>query len=150
MGDLHRTVDSGRGVGPSRRCMFQTYTTVSVPDNAHPPLTTVAPGELRAWLLLLAREDASYGWELKNRMLGFGVDADQAAIYRALHALEADGLVTAGWGRTVNGPARRIYTITASGRRELDQRAAELAQRRRTLTRFLRLHRSLRARTASE
>ena len=103
----------------------------------------VSAGELRAWVLLLTADSAAYGWELTSRMREHGVKPDQAAIYRTLYALEAEGFVRAEWGPAASGPARRNYTITASGRRELDQRADQMAERRRTLTRFLRLYRSV-------
>lgn len=45
--------------------------------------------------------------------------ADQAQLYRTLRTLEEDGLVTQKQLKPDRGPARKTYTRTAKGRREL-------------------------------
>ena len=42
-------------------------------------------------------------------------------VYRALRALEDDGLVVSEWRRDLPGPAKRTYTLTDDGRALLDE-----------------------------
>ena len=93
---------------------------------------------LRPCLLLLLREQPAHGYELLERLrpLGFAGD-DPGGVYRALRALERDGLVASGWEPSQAGPARRIYTLTRAGMEELHRRAKALARSRRALDNFV-------------
>ena len=93
---------------------------------------------LRPCLLLLLREQPAHGYELLERLrpLGFAGD-DPGGVYRALRALEADGLVGSAWQRSTSGPDRRMYALTRSGMEELHRHAKELARARDTLGVFL-------------
>lgn len=42
-----------------------------------------------------------------------------AALYKALHRLERDDLVTSQWGVSENNRRARYYTLTAAGRKRL-------------------------------
>ena len=46
---------------------------------------------------------------------------DMTGLYRLLKDMEAHGLVTASWDLSGSGPARRLYTLTRSGRACLDR-----------------------------
>jgi poly-beta-hydroxybutyrate-responsive repressor len=93
---------------------------------------------LRPCLLLLLREQPTHGYELLERLrpLGFAGD-DPGGLYRALRALEADGLVQSRWQPSTAGPDRRIYELTRPGMEELHRRAKELVHARETLGVFL-------------
>ena len=93
---------------------------------------------LRPCLLLLLREQPAHGYELleRLRLLGFTRD-DPGGLYRALRALERDGLVNSGWEASAAGPDRRIYELTRAGMEELHRRAKELSATRDTLDVFL-------------
>jgi poly-beta-hydroxybutyrate-responsive repressor len=93
---------------------------------------------LRPCLLLLLREQPAHGYDLLERLrpLGFVRD-DPGGVYRALRALEEDGLVRSAWEPSSAGPDRRIYELTRAGTEELHARAKELAQSRETLDVFL-------------
>jgi PadR family transcriptional regulator, regulatory protein PadR len=93
---------------------------------------------LRPCLLLLLREQPAHGYELLERLrpLGFARD-DPGGLYRALRALEQDGLVRSGWEHSAAGPDRRIYELTRTGMEELHRRAKTLAQAKETLDVFL-------------
>ena len=45
---------------------------------------------------------------------------EPGALYRTLRKLEDAGCVASSWGKSVSGPRRRLYQLTATGRRELD------------------------------
>ena len=93
---------------------------------------------LRPCLLLLLREQPAHGYELLERLgtFGFGRD-DPGGLYRALRALERDGLVRSAWQPSAAGPDRRIYELTRRGMEELHASAKALLGTRETLGVFL-------------
>ena len=93
---------------------------------------------LRPCLLLLLREQPAHGYDLLERLrpLGF-VAPDPGGLYRALRALEDEGLVRSAWEASESGPDRRIYQLTRAGVEHLHQRAKGLAETRAALDTFL-------------
>ncbi|MHB2023164.1 MAG: PadR family transcriptional regulator [Mycobacteriales bacterium] len=76
---------------------------------------------LRPHLLLALAERPSHGYELLAELSRTGMDrVDPGGMYRALRAMEAEALVASSWEPSTEGPARRVYTITAAGRQWLD------------------------------
>ena len=61
--------------------------------------------------------------ELKARS-GGELDLPEGTVYPALHRMERRGLLRSSW-TTVEGRRRRMYRLTASGRRELEARTKE-------------------------
>ncbi len=64
----------------------------------------------------------SHGYELIQSIQRFGFVEGQAPpgmIYRHLHQLEGDGLVSSEWNTEAAGPARRMYYLTEEGREML-------------------------------
>jgi PadR family transcriptional regulator PadR len=58
---------------------------------------------------------------------GGTLQVDDAALYRSLHRLEAQGAVDAEWGVSENNRRAKYYKLTAIGRRQLrDERSAWL------------------------
>jgi PadR family transcriptional regulator, regulatory protein PadR len=90
-------------------------------------------------LLLLLRERPMHGYELLERVpeLLAQERVDVGNLYRALRALEEDGIVTSEWSEDLPGPAKRTYTLTASGRRLLDRWAEALRRTRGVIDTFL-------------
>ncbi|MDQ4130779.1 MAG: helix-turn-helix transcriptional regulator [Actinomycetota bacterium] len=89
-------------------------------------------------VLLLLREERAHGYALLERLHAFGFNkSDPGGLYRALRALEEDGLVRSDWERSEEGPDRRIYEITRAGMEELHARAKKLTESRETLDHFL-------------
>ncbi len=80
-------------------------------------------------LLLLAALDArpAHGYAvveaLRRRSAGT-FDLPEGTLYPALHRLEGSGLVTSRW-TDESGRRRRVYQLTAKGRRRLVQRQIE-------------------------
>jgi poly-beta-hydroxybutyrate-responsive repressor len=94
--------------------------------DAAPP--TLPRNFLRPALLLLLREQPAHGYELLDRLEAFGFDrSDPGGLYRALRALEDDGLVHSAWEKSDAGPDRRIYQLTRAGGEELHRQAKALA-----------------------
>jgi len=79
--------------------------------------------------LLLLREHPAHGYELLERLrpLGFSRD-DPGRLYRALRALESDGLVRSIWEKSTSGPDRRMYELTRPGMESLHDAAQALSE----------------------
>jgi PadR family transcriptional regulator, regulatory protein PadR len=93
---------------------------------------------LRPCLLLLLREQPAHGYELLERLRTLGFEGDDpGGLYRALRALERDGLVRSAWEPSAAGPDRRTYSLTRTGTEELHRRAKALTETRETLGVFL-------------
>ena len=91
-------------------------------------------------LLLLLRERPRHGYELLELVPEIARQerrVDLGNLYRALRALEEEGVVTSEWESGQPGPARRTYALTDAGRRLLDDWAAALAGAQATIAAFL-------------
>jgi PadR family transcriptional regulator, regulatory protein PadR len=90
-------------------------------------------------LLLLMSQSRTHGYELLERLppLIGEERVDVGNVYRALRALEEDGLVVSEWRADLPGPAKRSYTLTDQGRALLDGWLASLGALRDSLATFL-------------
>jgi PadR family transcriptional regulator PadR len=90
-------------------------------------------------LLLLLRQRPAHGYELLESLAEFlpGERIDMGNLYRALRALERDGLVSSDWRAEAPGPARRVYALTDPGARVLDEWAGALERARGQIDIFL-------------
>ncbi len=77
-------------------------------------LAALAAGPAHGYLVIESLREASGG----------DFDLPEGTVYPALHRLEQAGLIRSRWAR-VSGRRRRIYALTAKGRRELDERRGE-------------------------
>ena len=94
-----------------------------------PPEPPLPRSFLRPCVLLLLRESPAHGYDLLERLrpLGFGRD-DPGRLYRALRALESDGLVRSVWEKSKSGPDRRMYELTRAGMETLHGSAKDLKE----------------------
>lgn len=93
---------------------------------------------LRACLLLLVSEQPSHGYDLLERLEAVGVGkADPGGLYRALRAMEQEGLMRSGWQTSEIGPARRTYELTEEGADLLHAWAATLRKTKQALSAYL-------------
>ncbi len=95
---------------------------------------------MTAWLLLLVRDGATYGYELRRALDKHRLDVDPATVYRVLRALERDGRVESRWLRPKAGPRRRFYRLTRRGRRTLEELTGLITTARDAHDEFLRAH----------
>ena len=90
-------------------------------------MNTAFKGYLDPLILAVLADGALHGYavieELKLRS-GGELDLPEGTVYPALHRLERRGLLRSGW-TTAEGRRRRVYRLTASGRRELAARTRE-------------------------
>jgi DNA-binding PadR family transcriptional regulator len=81
-------------------------------------------------ILVALTEGPIHGYRLAeriNKMVGlFGDKPDVSGIYRFLKKMEATGLVVSTWEAGGKGHAKRLYAITATGRKCLARWTATL------------------------
>lgn len=93
---------------------------------------------IRPCLLLLLSERPSHGYDLLERLAGLGLKAiDPGGLYRALRAMEQEGLVVSRWEPSELGPARRTYSTTDEGKDWLHAWAGTLRETSRIIGDFL-------------
>jgi PadR family transcriptional regulator PadR len=90
-------------------------------------------------LLSLVAAGPTHGYELLERLpeLVGEERVDVGNVYRALRALEEEGLVASEWRADLPGPAKRTYTLTDEGHVVLGLWLDSLGALRDELTTFL-------------
>jgi poly-beta-hydroxybutyrate-responsive repressor len=90
-------------------------------------------------ILLLLAERPSHGYALVERLKEFGfTEGSTGSLYRELRRLEDGGLAHSYWEASqTRGPARRVYELTAAGRRALNGCAEGAVELTATLEEFL-------------
>jgi PadR family transcriptional regulator, regulatory protein PadR len=84
-------------------------------------------GHLDLLLLAVLAEEPGHGYELGRRLTrrsGGELEVYEGSLYPALHRLERGGLVDSAWSR-VDGRRRRVYRLTAAGRRAITESRRE-------------------------
>ena len=93
---------------------------------------------LQPCLLLLLRERPDHGYELAARLRPMhDGEGDAGSVYRALRAMERQGLVRSSWQTSPTGPARRTYHVTDDGTTALAALVVGLEQAHAALHVFL-------------
>jgi PadR family transcriptional regulator PadR len=83
-------------------------------------------GNTPTLVLAILRDGPQHGYGIAreiNRRTGGALHFKQGTLYPALHALEADGLITGVWEMDGGERPRRVYTMTAAGQAELARRS---------------------------
>lgn len=91
-------------------------------------------------LLLLKKKGRSYGYDLSGSLQDHALtdaEIERAALYRTLRQLELNGNVVSEWETDKNGPARRVYKLTARGERHLEEWATVLEHVSKSMSRFV-------------
>jgi DNA-binding PadR family transcriptional regulator len=99
-------------------------------------------------LLLLKKKGRSYGYDLSGDLQEYALtdaEIERGALYRTLRRLETNGNVVSEWNVKENGPARRVYKLTAKGERHLDEWATVLEHVAKSMARFVVETRKIRA-----
>ncbi|MGC9395901.1 MAG: NifB/NifX family molybdenum-iron cluster-binding protein [Anaerolineae bacterium] len=96
-------------------------------------------------LLLLLEQAPAHGYTLLNRMAEFSLEfLAPTVIYRALRGMETHGWVTSTMDKeTTQGPPRRVYTLTSTGRQVLRCCIAQLQGTQQVLEYLMALHEEL-------
>jgi len=101
------------------------------------------PRLLQPFILMALKGKQSYGYELIEKINGFGFHSsppDVGAIYKQLRSMETEGWVKSKWDTKGAGPAKRMYRITPQGEEILHGWAITLEKRKASLEQFLSLY----------
>jgi PadR family transcriptional regulator len=86
------------------------------------------PGTLDLLILRVLARETMHGYGIAQRLKLVSEDVLQvgeSSLYPALQRLLLNGWVNAEWGASENHRRARFYTLTASGRRQLDSERQE-------------------------
>ena len=75
-------------------------------------------------LRTLAVQGRLHGYAINSHIQSASQDllrVEEGSLYPALHRMEQDGWVKAEWGTTDKNREARFYSLTAAGRRQLEQ-----------------------------
>lgn len=82
-------------------------------------------GNTPTMILAVLRDGPLHGYavarEIERRSDGV-LQFKEGTLYPALHALERDGLLLSKWETEGGGPARKVYSLTQNGTKELNRR----------------------------
>jgi transcriptional regulator len=87
----------------------------------------ILQGTLDLLVLKALSWDAMHGYNILDwlrRATQGELRLEDAALYPALHRMEARGLITSAWGLSENNRRAKFYRLTAAGRRALQAEAA--------------------------
>lgn len=93
--------------------------------------TKTAPllqGTLELIVLQLLRAEPTNGYELAQRIQAISKDVlnvNAGSLYPALYRLEARDLIRAEWDESKTGRKVKVYSLTASGRKQLTEQRDE-------------------------
>lgn len=103
------------------------------------PGPTGAPGKqlIVPYVLLALAAQKAHGYVIEQYLRGLGLaEIEMSTLYRTLRQLEQQGFVRSAWEAGPEGPARRVYSLTAEGRSWLDVSATALQSYRRLIDGF--------------
>ncbi|HXV86644.1 MAG TPA: PadR family transcriptional regulator [Gemmatimonadales bacterium] len=93
-----------------------------------PRHSDLLPGTLDMLVLRTVSLGPLHGYAIAQHIQRSSQDilrVEQGSLYPALERLQRQGWLTSKWARTPTGRRARYYTITASGRAQLQERKAE-------------------------
>ena len=79
-------------------------------------------GTLDLLILKTLNTGPQHGWAIARRIQQVSAEVlqvTQGALYPALHRLEAQGWVRGAWEASETGRDRKVYALTAAGRKQL-------------------------------
>jgi PadR family transcriptional regulator len=99
-------------------------------------------GTLDLLILRALQTEAMHGWAISERIQQISQDVlqvNQGSLYPALHRLEHRGWIKAEWGISELGRRARFYSLTASGRKQLEVEAENWNRLSDAIARVLRM-----------
>jgi len=81
-------------------------------------------GTLELLVLRLLRSGRLNGWDIMQRLQlisGEVLSVTPGALYPTLHRLEGRGVIASEWGASEQNRRAKFYTLTAAGRRRLEE-----------------------------
>lgn len=90
--------------------------------------TDLMQGTLDLLILKTIASGPLHGYGIAQRILTTSretLQVQQGSLYPALHRLERRGLVKSEWKESGSGPMAKVYSLTAVGRKQLQQEVAD-------------------------
>jgi PadR family transcriptional regulator PadR len=90
--------------------------------------TDLIQGTLDLLILKTAANGPIHGYGIAQRILVISkeiLQVQQGSLYPALHRLQHKGLLTSEWKESGNGPMAKYYSLTAAGRKKLQEETAQ-------------------------
>lgn len=90
--------------------------------------TDLVQGTLDLLILKTLALEPMHGWAIAQRIRQLSNDVlqvQQGSLYPALHRLEYQGWIAAEWGESENNRRAKYYSLTKTGRKKLQQEAAD-------------------------
>jgi PadR family transcriptional regulator PadR len=84
-------------------------------------------GTLDLLILRTLLPEPMHGWAIAKRIQQISrevLQVQQGSLYPALHRLEQQGWIRAKWAESETGRQAKFYALTAAGRKQLEQEAA--------------------------
>lgn len=90
--------------------------------------TDLLQGTLDLLILKTLATGALHGYGIAQRILVTSketLQVQQGSLYPALHRMENKGLLQSEWKESGNGPMAKLYSLTAAGRKHLQEETAQ-------------------------
>jgi PadR family transcriptional regulator, regulatory protein PadR len=92
------------------------------------PSAEILQGTLDLLILKTLALEPMHGWGIAQRIQQVSkevLQVQQGSLYPALYRLERKGLIQAEWGASENNRRAKYYSLTKSGREQLEKEQAE-------------------------
>lgn len=89
--------------------------------------TDLVQGTLDLLILRTLFAEPMHGWAIAKRIQQVSAEVlqvQQGSLYPALHRLEQQGWIRAKWAESETGRQAKFYSLTASGRKRLEEETA--------------------------
>ena len=89
--------------------------------------TDLLQGTLDLLILRTIALEPMHGWAIAQRIQQISkevLQVQQGSLYPALHRLEHKGLIRAEWGPSENNRRAKFYSLTKTGRKQLEEERA--------------------------
>ena len=99
-------------------------------------------GTLDLLLLKILALEPLHGWAISIRLKqvsGDVLQVSEGSLYPALHKLEQEGWIKAEWKNTQNNRRAKFYSLTRSGRKQLEAESAHWDRLSSAIARVVRL-----------
>ena len=93
--------------------------------------TDLVQGTLDLLILKTISLEPKHGWAIAKRIQQLSQEAlqvQQGSLYPALHRLEQQAWIAAEWRATETGRMAKFYSLTRSGRKQLERELANWAR----------------------
>jgi len=104
--------------------------------------TDLVQGTLDLLIMKMLALEPMHGWAISQRLKQVSGDVLQVSdgsLYPALHKLEQEGWIKAEWATSENNRRAKYYSLTRTGRRELEKETANWSRLSAAITQVVQL-----------